>query len=158
MMESIKTETLQTKMVNFKIITDMKKFNILLFLTLIIFLTSCDKSYKYIETVSKESSLDGIYIKEKEEIIIKAKDDSTAYLEAFKRFCISIKVNKDIAQSIGGNYSTPLSFKLLNEKGEDITNTTLFEGRTRGEKEIEVKIFSMKNITQKQLPATRGSK
>ena len=134
----------------------MKKLNILLFLGLMTFLTSCDiapisvanKSYKYVEKVSEESILGGTDIKEKDEETIKAKDDSTAYLEAFKKFCISVKVNKDMAQSMGKTYSTPLSFKLLNDKGIDITNTTLFANRTQREKEIEEQIFSMKNSNQ----------
>jgi hypothetical protein len=126
----------------------MKKLNILLFLGLMTFLTSCDKSYKYVEKVSEESILGRTDIKEKDEETIKAKDDSTAYLEAFKKFCISVKVNKDMAQSMGKTYSTPLSFKLLNDKGIDITNTTLFANRTQREKEIEEQIFSMKNSIQ----------
>ncbi len=126
----------------------MKKINILLFLVLITFLTSCDKSYKYVEKVTEESILGGTDIKEKDEETIIAKDDSTAFLEAFKKFCISVKVNKDMAQSMGKTYSTPLSFKLLNDKGEDITNTTLFATRTQREKEIEEQIFSMKNSIQ----------
>lgn len=126
----------------------MKKLNILLFLGLMTFLTSCDKSYKYVEKVSEESILGGTEIKEKDEETIKAKYDSTAYLEAFKKFCISVKVNKDMAQSMGKTYSTPLSFKLLNDKGIDITNTTLFANRTQREKEIEEQIFSMKNSIQ----------
>lgn len=111
-------------------------------------LTSCDKSYKYVEKVKEESILGGSEIKEKEEKIIKAKDDSTAYLDAFRKFCISVKVNKDMAQSIGKTYYTPLSFKLLNEKDVDITNSTLFDNRAKREKEIEEKIFSMKNTFQ----------
>lgn len=126
----------------------MNKLNILLLLGLMTFLISCDKSYRYVEKVSEESILGGTDIKEKNEETIKAKDDSTAYLEAFKKFCISIKVNKDMAQSMGKTYSTPLSFNLFNDKGEDITNTTLFANRTQREKEIEQQIFSMKNSIQ----------
>jgi len=126
----------------------MTKETILIFLALGILLTSCDKSYKYIEKVSEESIFGGTDIKEKDEKIIKAKNDSTAYLDAFKTFCISVKVNKDMVQSLGNATSTPLSFKLLNDKGEDITNTTLFPNRTQREKEIEEQIFSMKNSIQ----------
>lgn len=126
----------------------MSKFNTLLFLAILFFLTSCDKSYKYVEKVSEESIFGGTDIKEKDEIIIKAKNDSTAYLEAFKKFCISVKVNKDMAQSMGKTYSIPLSFKLLNDKGEDITNTTFFASKAQREKEIEEQIFSMRNTIQ----------
>ena len=125
----------------------MTKHIILLFLILEL-LTSCDKSYKYVEKIQDESILGGSNIKEKEEKIIKAQDDSTAYLEAFRTFCISVKINKDITQSMGKTYSTPLSFKLLNDKGEDITYSTLFDNRTIREKEIEEQIFSMKNTMQ----------
>lgn len=126
----------------------MKKLIILIFLGLMTFLTSCDNSYKYVEKVSEESIFGGTDIKEKDEETIKAKDDSTAYLEAFKKFCISVKVNKDMAQSMGKTYSTPLSFKLLNDKGIDITNTTFFANRTQREKEIEEQIFSINNSIQ----------
>ena len=136
----------------------MNKFAILLFWAVIILLTSCDKSYKYVEKVSEESILGGTDIKEKDETTIKAKDDSTAYLEAFKKFCISVKVNKDMAQSMGKTYSTPLSFKLLNDKGEDITNTTLFANRTQLEKEIEEQIFSMENSIQKAVDNNKKKK
>lgn len=136
----------------------MKKLNILLFLGLMAFLTSCDKSYKYVEKVSEERVLGGTDIKEKDEETIKAKDDSTAYLEAFKKFCISVKVNKDMAQSMGKTYSTPLSFKLLNDKGIDITNTTLFANRTQREKEIEEQIFSMKNRIQDAVDINKKEK
>lgn len=126
----------------------MKKLNILIFLGLMTFFTSCENSYKYVEKVSEESILGGTDIKEKDEETIKAKDDSTAYLEAFKKFCISVKVNKDMAQSMGKTYSTPLSFKLLNDKGINITNTTFFTNRTQREKEIEEQIFSLNNSIQ----------
>jgi hypothetical protein len=129
----------------------MKKFNILSFLTIITLLTSCNKTYKYIEKVGEESTLGGSDTKDKEETTIKAKDDTTAYLEAFKKFCISVKANKDISQSMGKSYSTPLSFKLLNDKGEDITNTTFFASRTMREKEIEEQIFSLKNSMQEAI-------
>ncbi len=115
----------------------MKKIkNIVLFI-LILFLVSCQKSYKYVEKVSEEDVLGGKQIKEKDEIIIKALNDSSAYLDAYQRFCISVKVSKDMAQSLGVEYSTPISFKLINDQGEDITNTIMFASRTIREKEIE---------------------
>lgn len=126
----------------------MNKLNILLFFGLVTVLSACEKSYKYVQKDIEESILGGTDIKERKEEIIKAKEDSTAYLEAFKKFCISVKVNKDIAQSMGKTYSTPLSFKLINDKGEDITNTTLFINRSEREKAIEEQVFSMKNSVQ----------
>lgn len=135
-----------------------KRKNIFTFLTIIIFLTACNNSYKYVEKVSEESVLFGKEIKEKEEIIIKAKDDSIAYIEAFRKFCISVKINRDVAQSIGKTYSTPLSFKLLNNEGIDITNTTLFSSRTKIEKEIEEQVFSMKNTIKESIDNNKEQK
>lgn len=111
--------------------------------------SSCDKSYKYVETVQQESILGGTDTKDSEEKIIKAPNDSAAYLEAYKNFCISSKISKDMKQSLGKPFSTPLSFKLYNDKEEDITNTTLFITRAKQEKEIEKQIFSMNNSIQR---------
>lgn len=124
-----------------------KKF--LVFLLILVLLSSCNKSYKYIETVQEESILGGTDTKDNEEKIIKAPNDSTAYLEAYKIFCISSKVSKDMKQSLGKTFTTPLSFKLYNDKEEDITNTTLFVSRAKQEKEIEKQIFSMDNSIQR---------
>jgi hypothetical protein len=124
-----------------------KKYSV--FLLILGLLSSCDKSYKYVETVQEESILGGTDTKDSEEKIIKAPNDSTAYLEAYKIFCISSKVSKDMKQSLGKTFSTPLSFKLYNDKEEDITNTTLFASRAKQEKEIERQISSMDNSIQR---------
>jgi hypothetical protein len=158
MPQTVNCKHKEDNLANFIIQVNMDKLNIVVFSGLMILLSSCDKSYKYIEKVSEESTLGGAYIKEKDEVIIKAKDDSTAYLEAFKKFCITVKVNKDLAQSMGKTYSTPLSFKVLNEKGEDITNTTLFASRIQREKEIEEQIFSMKNSIQDAIDRNKKEK
>lgn len=120
----------------------------LVLLLILVLLSSCDKSYKYVETVQEESILGGTDIKDSEEKIIKAPNDSTAYLEAYTKFCISSKISKDMKQSLGETFSTPLSFKLYNDKEEDITNTTLFISRAKQEKEIEKQVFSMDNSIQ----------
>lgn len=119
------------------------------FLLILGLLSSCNKSYKYVETVQEESILGGTETKDSEEKIIKAPNDSTAYLEAYKQFCISSKISKDMKQSLGKIFSTPLSFKLYNDKEEDITNTTLFVSRAKQEKEIEKRISSMENSIQR---------
>ena len=123
----------------------------LVFLLILGLLSSCDKSYKYVETVQEVSILGGTDTKDSKEKIIKAPNDSTAYLEAYKKFCISSKVSKDMKQSLGETFSTPLSFKLYNDKEEDITNTTLFVSRVKQEKEIEKQIFSMDNSIQRSV-------
>lgn len=113
-----------------------------------ILFSSCDNKYKYVETVNEESVLGGTDIKEKEPEIIKAPDDSSAYLEAFQKFCISVKVNKDMKASLGKTYSTPVDFKLYNDKDQDISNTVNFANKDKKEKEISERIFSLKNTVQ----------
>ena len=111
---------------------------------------SCDnnKSYKYVEVVEEEGLLGGSDTKDKDPKTINATTDSAAYLEAYKDFCISQKVNRDMKESLGKVYSTPTRFKLYNDKGLEITNSVFFTDKDKREKEIEESIFSMKNTIQ----------
>lgn len=98
----------------------MKK--ILLFL-LMFGLLGCNgnKPYKYVEIVNEKSLFGNSYDeKEKEPIVINAKNDSLAYLEAYKRFCISQKVRKDMADAGQDLATIPLKFSLYNSKGEEV--------------------------------------
>ena len=124
----------------------------------IFLLTSCDKSYKYVETVNDVSLFGGTIKKDKDPDIIKAPDDTSAYLEAFQRFCISVKVNKDMNTSLGSTYSTPLNFKLFDDKGQDIVSTVSFENKDKREKEIADKIFSLKNTIQESVDNSKKEK
>lgn len=121
-------------------------------------LTACDnnKSYKYVEITAEQGVLGGLEKKEKEPKIIKASSDSTAYLDAFQSFCISLKVNKDMKQTLGTVYSTPVKFKLLNEKGEDIANTVYFVDKEKREKEITEQIFAMDNTIQESFVKSKA--
>jgi len=122
--------------------------------------TSCDnkKSYKYVEVVEEEGLLGGSDTKEKDPKTINAATDSAAYLEAYQSFCISLKVNKDMKQSLGKVYSTPTKFKLYNDKGTDITNTVFFADKDKREKEIEENIFSMGNTIQESVDKSKKEK
>lgn len=111
-------------------------------------MTSCMKKYDYIEVVKETEILGNVETKEKEAKVIKAFSDSAAYLEAFKYFCISLKVNNDMIQSIGTTYSTPIDFKLMNDKGVDISKTIFFDSKELRKKEIKESIFSMSNSIQ----------
>lgn len=119
-------------------------------LVLIAALCACTtrKSYKYVEVVEEESILGGTSTREKEARQIKAINDSSAYLEAYQNFCISVKVNKDMQASLGKTYSTPKSFKLYNDKGAEISNAVFFADKYEREKEIEERIFSLENTIQ----------
>ena len=129
-------------------------------LILFSFLTSCDskKSYKYVEVVNEEGLLGGTTTKEKDPKTIKAATDSAAYLEAYQSFCISLKVNRDMKQSLGTVYSTPKDFKLYNDKGTDITNSLFFADKDKREKEIEDRIFSMGNTIQESVDRNKKEK
>jgi hypothetical protein len=121
-------------------------------------LTSCDnsKTYKYVEITAEQGVLGGIEKKEKEAKIIQASSDSAAYLDAFQSFCISLKVNKDMKQTLGTVYSTPVKFKLLNDKGEDIANTVYFADKEKREKEITEQTFAMSNTLQESVDKSKA--
>lgn len=121
----------------------MRKF--LLYLIILFFFSSCNKNYKYIESIEKESLFGEIEKKQGESKIIKAKTDSIAYLKAYKKFVISLKTYDVMMQSIGSASEKPLSFKLINDKGQDITNTILLQNKDSLEQDIHTKIFSLDN-------------
>ncbi len=137
----------------------MKRY-IFALLLLAFTLYSCDnkKAYKYVEVVQEESILGGINTKEKEAKKIKAADDSSAYLQAYQDFCISLKVSKDMQTSLGKTYSIPSSFKLYNDKGVEISNSVFFVEKDKRKKEIQERIFSMKNSIQESLDNVKKDK
>lgn len=135
----------------------MKTYKLLVFLLAVV-LTSCDKKYTYIEVVLEKGIFSGVDEKEKEEKIIKAKNDTLAYLDAYQKFCISMKVNKDMQETYGETYSTPFEFKLLNDKGENIANSTFFVTKAEEEKKIEERIFSRSNSLKESLERTEKEK
>lgn len=107
-------------------------------------LTSCvnDKKYRYVETVRELSIVGGASTKEKEEKIISALSDSAAYIEAYRMFCISQKTYSELRKKGMGEYlAIPISFKLYNEKGEDISNIS-FYSRLEQEKILEERIMT----------------
>jgi hypothetical protein len=110
--------------------------------------SSCNKQYQYIE-VTEDLSINGTKeIQEKEPKYLTAANDSTAYIRAYEKFCISLQVHKDVYKSIGTAYSTPLRFKLLNSDGEDITNSVNFSDKIKIENVIQKSISSIGNTTQ----------
>ena len=137
--------------------TTMKKNLILLILSVLIF-QSCNKTYNYVEIVNEESIFGGSDTKEKDPKIIKAKNDSAAYLAAYQTFCISQEVNKDMQEAMGKVYSVPLRFKLINDKGEEISNTVIFANKEKLEKEIEDNIFSMRNSLKESFDKSKEEK
>jgi len=125
----------------------MKKavFKSLLFVLLI---TSCSQEYSYVEVVLEKGILSGVETKEKDPEIISATNDTLAYLEAYKKFCISVKVNKDMEERSGNTFTTPLEFKLLDKDGNNIVESVSFITKEDKEAEIEKKIFSLPSSIQ----------
>lgn len=122
-----------------------------LYILTLLFLFSCSKkdnthNYYYIETYEELSLLgDRTYIETSKPDTILAVTDSAAYMEAFRKFTISLKVNSDMLEAYGKVSKKPLSFQLFNELGNDITNTTFFEDKDRLEKEAVEYFLSQKN-------------
>lgn len=126
------------------------------FFTLVIMFSACmENSYDYVEIVAEQSMFGGIETKENEVKAIKANSDTSAYLKAFERFCISVKVTNDMKQAYGEVYTTPVDFKLLNSDGVDISKTIFFADKGKREAEIEASVNSLGNHFQESLDRNR---
>lgn len=122
----------------------MKSF--LLFITTLMLLTACEKKYKYVETVKEQSILRGSSIQEKAPIIISASSDSSAYLEAFTKYCISQKVYNNMRKEGLADYlDVPIGFKLYDEDGMDITDIS-FATRLEEEERISTNILALDDV------------
>lgn len=77
----------------------MKKIILLPAAFLILIATGSKQSYKYVEFDGGKPSP-----KEKQ---IEAASDSDAYIEAYKDFCISLKVNQEMQKAYGQNDLLP---------------------------------------------------
>lgn len=131
----------------------MKK--LLLMGTLIITVVSCQqsKNYEYVELGAKESIFGGTERDEKDRVIIRAKTDSIAYLEAFQKFCISEKVSKDMEDVYGASATKPTDFKLLDEQGNNIALTINFDKIDSLKMSVRSRIFEMKNSLKESADA-----
>ena len=97
--------------------------NFIFTLSVLILWGSCDnsKSYKYIQICEDEAVGSGKKTIEEKAEPLNSLNDSTAYYDALSRFHIAVKVYGDMKNS-GVNYTkTPLKFRVLNTKNEDIT-------------------------------------
>lgn len=128
----------------------MKK---LLLLLLFVSLSACknNKKYTYIEIIEDENFLGSTDIIEKDTFLIKAENDSIAFLEAYKKFIISKKVENDYILSNKKFYDKILDFKLLDNKNIDISKTTAFKNINAEKLKIEKEIFGMENIFKDDL-------
>lgn len=114
----------------------MRKYLIIQFCLFALSFISCNKSYKYVETVEETDLFGHNTIKTDDAVIISAPSDSMAYLEAFKKFTISKKVYMDMVEAGSGSYlDRPISFKLYDSNGKNITNIIFF---SKSDKELEI--------------------
>lgn len=123
----------------------MKK--ILQLILLITLTTSCEQSkkYEYVEIGLKESLFGGTERDEKNTVTIRAKNDSIAYLKAFKEFCISEKVSQDMREALGSSSSVPTDFKLIDEQGNNVALLIDFSGIDSLKNDIRKRIFDIQN-------------
>ena len=122
----------------------MKK--LLLLICVLMLLTACNKKYRYVEIVREQSVLGGSSEIEKDEATISASSDSTAYIEAFSKFCISQKVYSDMRKKdMADNLDIPIGFKLYNSEGVDISDID-FATKKQKEDEIVSRFMSMDNV------------
>lgn len=102
------------------------------------------KKYEYIETVETTDLIGRRVVKDKEPEKIRARNDEEAYMEAFKKFCISKKVSNFMIEDYGVTVAdVPLSFALYNDKGIDITRSIDFNTKSEQEEKMAHRIFSM---------------
>jgi hypothetical protein len=73
-------------------------------------------------------------------LVITAISDSDAYLQAYSNFCFSRKAYNNEFERSGTIAGRPISFRLLNNKSEDIAPTISFVNKDTLEKRIERKV------------------
>jgi len=105
---------------------------------------SCNKTYKYIEHIEDPDLIGNGYTpKDKDAVIIEAKNDQDAFAEAYKNFAISKKVSNDMNEAYGHS-TIPVSFQVLNDNGEDISSKIDFLTKDSIEKNLDNSIGGLK--------------
>lgn len=115
-----------------------------LFLPLVLLLitTACNKRYTYVEVIRQQQFFGGTQITTKEEVKIRARNDTAAYLEAYEKFCISQAVYIGMKERYGMPelQDVPLGFRLYNSNGIDISKIN-FTTKLEQEQIIEERAF-----------------
>ncbi len=110
------------------------------------FLLGCEANnkYTYIQIVYKEVKPGDSVRKFIAGKIILETSDSVAYLNAFVKFCISLKAYEHRVNSSAGKLSfQPIGFMLINENGVDISKSITFTTKDYMERKIEKEIREM---------------
>lgn len=112
-------------------------------------LSSCKKNYKYTEIIDEKTIFGRVKETAKDPEMIKAKNDSLAYLEAYKKFQISLKIAKEMKEASGHIYKFPKDFKIENSEGKSIKYSMSIENRKRAEAELDKIIERLPNFFKK---------
>ena len=114
----------------------MKRIYVLL--AVLFLVTSCNNKYTYVEIIRQQQIFGGTKLTTKEEVKIRARTDTSAYLEAYQQFCISQAVYQGMKQryEMPELLDIPVGFKLYNSKGVDISK---IEFKSRIEQEHIIK-------------------
>lgn len=118
----------------------MRKIIILIFVLLVT--TACTKRYTYVEIVRKHQLYGGTRVAAKEEIVIRAKSDTTAYLEAYEKYCISLAVYYGMKERYGMSdlLDCPIGFRLYDSDNIDITDIQ-FASKSEQKQQIEERVI-----------------
>ena len=114
----------------------MKRIYVLL--AVLFLVTSCNNKYTYVEVIRQQQIFGGTKLTTKEEVKIRARSDTAAYLEAYQQFCISQAVYQGMKQryEMPELLDIPVGFILYNSKGVDISK---IEFKSRIEQEHIIK-------------------
>lgn len=114
---------------------------LLIFIVIILFITACNKRYTYVEVIRQQQMFGGTKVATKEEVKIRARSDTAAYLDAYQKYCISREVYLRMKNRLGSSelLDVPIGFKLYNSKGVDITNIK-FTSKLEQEQKMEEKV------------------
>ena len=93
-------------------------------IAVILCVSACKKRYTYVEVIREQQIFGGTRVAVKEEVKIRARSDTAAYLDAYQKYCISREVYLRMENRLGPSelLDVPIGFKLYNSKGVDITN------------------------------------
>ena len=113
------------------------KTKTILLLLIVVLLSGCQKKYQYVEEVMENLMYGGHTKTTKEAETIRAKNDTLAYIEAYRKYCVSQWVYEKMVKDGFTEYlDIPCGFKLYNPDGEDISDI-YFVTRDERERFIE---------------------
>lgn len=125
----------------------MKK-TLITFISLL-FLCACNSRYEYVEIAEKTDLFGGKERVEKKKEVINSKNDTLAYMEAYKIYCRSCKVYDDMSAEIDFPIDRPVEFHLYNNKGVDISSFISFVTKDEFQVSCREQIYSLPNSIKK---------